>query len=106
LEKQDDIISIKKLEGKEPVEEAIQILMAGKNVSSLEELDRFATQVFKNVVSKNPNSPESEIKRLVNMKLTNPVKRIMGVNKHKSNLNKLFNATKNSVKKEIDNSYL
>jgi len=102
LEKQDDIISIKKLEGKEPVEEAIQILMAGKNISSLEELDRFATQVFKNVVSKNPNSPESEIKRLVNMKLTNPVKRIMGVNKHKSNLNKLFNATKNSVRKEIE----
>jgi hypothetical protein len=102
LEKKSDILSIKEIEGKESVEEAIQILKAGKNISSLEELDRFATQVFKNVVSKNPNSPESEIKRLVNMKLTNPVKRIMGVNKHKSNLNKLFNATKNSVKKEIE----
>jgi hypothetical protein len=102
LEKKSDILSIKEIEGKEPVEEAIQILKAGKNISSLEELDRFATQVFKNVVSKNPNSSESEIKRLVNMKLTNPVKRIMGVNKHKSNLNKLFNATKNSVKKEIE----
>lgn len=102
LEKKSDILSIKEIEGKEPVEEAIQILKAGKNISSLEELDMFATQVFKNVVSKNPNSPESEIKRLVNMKLTNPVKRIMGVNKHKSNLNKLFNATKKSVKKEIE----
>ena len=102
LEKKSDILSIKEIEGKESVEEAIQILKAGKNISSLEELDRFATQVFKNVVSKNPNSSESEIKRLVNMKLTNPVKRIMGVNKHKSNLNKLFNATKNSVKKEIE----